>query len=230
MSAVSWDPGLGVRERLAGGDSSTGGLQPDAVARAHQALLRQHDLQFDFAPWRQPATPDWLKQLLGWIGRGMVALGPAFKIIFWVGLAIAAVALLYFVGRELAALRGWGLRRRAAKPAALDADWRPSAGRARILLADADRLAAEGRFGEAVHLLLFRSVDDIDQRWPDLVRPALTSRDIAAHAGLPQAARHAFGDLAAVVERSFFGGAQVSAAEFAACRDAYAAFALPEAA
>jgi hypothetical protein len=209
---------------LAGGGGSTAGA--DTVAQAHQALLRQHDLQFDFAPVRQTETPDWLKRLLDWIGHGMVALGPAFKIIFWAGLAFAAAALLYFVVREFARMRGWGLRKRPAKPADLDVDWRPAAGRARTLLADADRLAAEGRFDEAVHQLLFRSVEDIDERWPNLVRPALTSRDIAAHAGLPETARMTFGGLAAVVERSFFGGAQVSAADFAACRDAYAAFAL----
>jgi hypothetical protein len=67
--------------------------------------------------------------------------------------------------------------------------WRPDAAVARVLLADADALAAKGRYAEAAHLLLRRSVQDIEGSRPRLVRPALTSRDIAAHPGLPDAAR-----------------------------------------
>lgn len=205
----------------------------DGIARAHQALLAQHDLQFDFAPaLAPPKPPHWLAALLEWlartIGHGMKALSPAFPIIFWGGLAIIAIMVLVFIAREIVGPRGWGLRKKGVGPANLDADMRPSAAKARTLLADADRLAAEGQFGEAVHLLLFRSIEDIDARWPHLLRPALTSRDIAAHAGLPPTARDTFAGLARVVERSFFGGAKVGAEDFAHCRDAYAAFALAD--
>jgi hypothetical protein len=218
----------GVGAKVTAGDGLAAGVHPDAIARAHQALLAQHDLQFDFSVPPVVTPPDWLKQLISAIGHGIAALGPAFKFIFWAGLAAVAVALLIFVLRDVAGLRGFWPKKRARDTSAdHSAEWRPAAARARTLLADADRLAAEGRYDEAAHLLLVRSIEDIDQRWPNLVRPALTSRDIAAHEGLPQAARTTFAGLAQVVERSLFGGAPVGASDFAACRRAYAAFALP---
>jgi hypothetical protein len=209
-----------------GSTAGAGGAAPDAVARAHQALLAQKDLQFDFNVVKIPDPPPWLKAL----GDFLIAAGPVFKVIFWVGLALGAAAILFFVAREVLGLRLPGRKRRAAKPGVTDLEWRPSAERARTLIEDADRLAAQGRFDEAVHLLLFRSIDDIDERWPGLVRPALTSREIAGLSQAPYAARLTFSGIAKVVERSFFGGQGVSAADFATCRAAYEAFALPAAA
>jgi hypothetical protein len=195
-----------------------------ALSAAHQALLRQRGLQFDFpayVPPPPPKVPGWLEPLL----RLLEALGPAFKWVFIGGLALGAALLLFFLGRELIYSR---LPRRKPKaPAGEDSDWRPSEQAARTLLEDADRLAAQGRFEEAVHLLLFRSIEDIAARRPRLVRPALTSRDLAGAEGLPGEARRAFSAIAAAVERSFFGGRSVDAAGFAECRRAYEAFALP---
>jgi len=201
-----------------------------AFERAHAALLKQSDLQFSFHPVVVPQPPEWLQALARWLGRMVLAIAPAFKFIFWGGLAIGAGLILYFLVWDLLALRlGW--RRSAkARPVELQSEWKPTAAKARTLLEDADRLAAEGRYDEAVHILLFRSIDDIDQRWPNTVRPALTSRDIAAHDHLSETARRTFMGIAEVVERSFFGGAQVGAVDFKACREAYAAFALPVAA
>jgi hypothetical protein len=126
--------------------------------------------------------------------------------------------------RELMAARFPSLRR---KPKVLtEPEWRPSAARARTLLEDADRLAAAGRYGEAVRLILFRSIEDIDERWPGQVRPALTSRDISALEILPGSARQTFSGIARVVEHSLFGGRPVSAEGFAQCRGAYETFAL----
>ena len=90
---------------------------------------------------------------------------------------------------------------------------------------DADALAEQGRFGEAVHLILFRSIDDLAGRKPGSVRPALTSRDIAAMDAIPAPARSAFGHIADVVERSFFGGRPLGQVDFRDCRTAYERFA-----
>ena len=93
------------------------------------------------------------------------------------------------------------------------------------LLDDADSLAAQGRFGEAIHLLLFRSIDDLAGRRPGVVRPALTSRDIADLDVLPSQPRAAFTRLAQAFERAFFGGQPVGAEVFDAARRDYEAFA-----
>ena len=104
-------------------------------------------------------------------------------------------------------------------------DWRPEPATALALLDDADGLAAQGRFGEAIHLLLFRSIDDLSGRRPGAVRPALTSRDIANLDVLPSQPRAAFARLAQAVERAFFGGQPVGSDVFDAARRDYEAFA-----
>ena len=79
-------------------------------------------------------------------------------------------------------------------------EWRPDAGAAQILLAEADALAARGDYDEAVHLLLRRSVADIAGRLPDFLRPSLTARDIAGARSVPARARNAFAEIARIVE------------------------------
>ena len=198
-------------------------VSPDTLARAHDGLLKQGDLQFDFPAWQPPPPPpDWLRPLADLIR----AIAPIFPYIFYGGLILGGAAILFFLLREFLGIRLPSFRRKA-KGIELQDDWRPSEARARTLLEDADRLAAQGRYGEAVHLLLFRSIEDMDERWPNLVHPALTSRDIAAHRGLPEGARTTFGDIARVVERSFFGGHELAADDFDFCRGAYERFALP---
>lgn len=125
----------------------------------------------------------------------------------------------------------WRLPRwRRAAPAFEAADeeeWRPDFAPARSWLEEADALAAQGRFAEAIHHLLFRSIEDIARRRPHLVRPALTSRELAAADAVPNGARGLFARIAALVERSLFGGRAVGPSDWSDARAAYADFALP---
>ncbi len=194
----------------------------EAIRQAHARLLEDRTLQFEMAAFEPPEPPAWL----AWVAELFGAVAPFLMWIFWGGLALGAALVLFFIAREIIRLRFPGRR----KPKTIDApepEWRPDAQAARTLLADADRLAAEGRFGEAVHLLLIRSIEDIDSRRPRTVKPALTARDIASLEALPPSARPAFRQIAAVVELSLFGGAEVSGERFSACRQAYEDFALP---
>ncbi len=194
----------------------------DGIAAAHAELLRDRGFQFDRTTFNPPKPPEWL----AWIGKAFEAIAPLLKWVFWIGVAIIAALILYALVREV-----MRLRLPAAKPKAVEApaelEWRPDAAAARDLLAAADRLAGEGRFAEAAHLILLRSVDDIESRRPRAVGPALTTREIASLSALPEAARPAFAKIGRVVERSLFGGAQVDATDFAECRRDYEAFALP---
>jgi hypothetical protein len=193
------------------------------LAAAHQTLLKTPGLQFDFTGVSQPKPPSWLKPL----GEFLEVIAPVLKYVFWGGLILGLALLLFLIGRELIGVRlGWKKKKAGAAKAP---EWRPEPAAARALLEDADSLAAEGRFDEAVHLLLFRSIDDLSGRRPGAVRPALTTRDIAALDAMPPQAREAFGRIARVVERGFFGGRPVAAGDFAACREAYQGFALAEA-
>jgi hypothetical protein len=195
----------------------------DAFARAHEALLRDKTLQFEPTVRVEPPPPEWLKAFVEALG----AIAPYLAYVFWGFLILGGAIILYFLARELITARWPSLK--PNKGPALGAEaWRPSVAKARTLLEDADRLAAAGRFAEAVHLILFRSIEDIEGKRPDLIRPALTSRDIAGLEGVPQAVRRTFSEIARVVERSFFGGRPVGADEFAACRKAYEGFAFTE--
>jgi hypothetical protein len=92
------------------------------------------------------------------------------------------------------------------------------------LLGDIDKLAAGGSYDEAVHLLLVRSVADINAFRPDLVRRHYSARDIRSHPLLPEAARPAFTEIVRCVEKSYFAGIAATRADFEACRAAYTAF------
>jgi len=96
------------------------------------------------------------------------------------------------------------------------------------LLEDADRLAAQGLFAEATHLLLKRSVNHIAEARPDWLGPSITSREIAALPMLPERARSAFGAIATRVERSLFALRDLDRDDWTAARAAYADFALAE--
>ena len=192
------------------------------LAAAHAALLKTPGLQFDFAGAPPvPPPPGWLEPLL----RLLQALGPVLKYVFWGGLILGALVIVCLILRELAPA-SWFRRKRAV---VATADWRPAPEAARALLEDADGLAAAGRFEEAIHLRLFRSIEDLRARRPGAVRPALTSRDIAGLGVLPTQPRDAFARLARLVELTFFGGRPADAETFGAARRDYEAFAFPEA-
>lgn len=190
------------------------------LAAAHKALLGTPGIQFDFGAPPPPAPPAWLEPLLEFLQ----AIGPALAYVFWGGLIVGAALIVYFIAREFVP-ETWFRRPRGKTPVA---DWRPDEGAARALLEDADRLAADGRYDEAIHILLFRSIDDLVSRRPGAVRPALTSRDIAGLEVLPADARTAFARLAQAVERAFFGGRPADAETFGSARRDYEAFAFAE--
>ena len=105
-----------------------------------------------------------------------------------------------------------------------DAPWRPTRDAVVALLGDIDKLAAAGDYDEAVHLLLVRSVADINAFRPDLVRKHYSARDIRSHPLLPEAARPAFTEIVRCVEKSYFAGIAATRTDFEACRAAYTAF------
>jgi hypothetical protein len=192
-----------------------------------------------------PGPPKWLRALFEAIGDALRPIGSALRwignlmpeapyarLLLWMVLAVIALAAVVMVYRQLRH-RGWRLPFRPKAAAALaeteEEQWLPEAAPVRSWLQEADMLASQGRFAEAVHLLLFRSIEDIARRRPQIVRPALTSREIAAAEAIPLSARTLFERIARLVERSLFGGRDVDAREWQAARAAYADFALPKA-
>lgn len=201
-----------------------------AVDRAHAAYLNDGELQLerpeeeiDLAPPREP--PGWLAA----IGRFLSALGPVFQVVFYIAAALVVLGILYFLFGEAIRLRFGG--KKDAKIRTEDdvlADIRPDAAAARSLLEEADALARQGRFAEAVHLLLFRSIEDIQERVEGGVPTSLTAREIAGLGKLPERAKRGLKPIIMVVERSFFGGRAVDADGWQEARRSYEDFAFGE--
>lgn len=195
----------------------------DAFARAHARVLADPSIQFALPTVPRPHPPAWVEALIRLIREAW----PVLRVLVWVGLGVIALAILLQISRRLLGIRlPW---RKGAADDASDAEpeWRPDGAPTRALLAEADRLAAQGRYAEAARLILHRSVEDIAARRPGLVRPATTSRDLAATPGLPAAARPAFAAISGVVETSLFADRGATGEAWAKARAAYTDFALP---
>ncbi len=220
------------------GDSKAAAPAGD-FASDWRALRADDDIQF--APITEPqavppepaSEPGWiadvdefLKWLLGPVVDffGMLGrlLGISAYAIMWIVIALAVALVLLLIWRHLVPL---ATRLRETAQSESD-EWVPDAGEALALLDDADRLAAEGRYDEATHLLLQRSVGQIAAARPDLLEPSSTAREISVLPALPEAARNAFAVIAGRVERSLFALRRLSVDDWHAARAAYADFAL----
>jgi hypothetical protein len=216
-----------------GTGASIEGARPDSFAGDWQALRADHDIQFapvEIPPPQPP--PEWMKDLSEFLSTffkpvgefvGALAqlLGMSAPVLLWILGALVVVFLAVLVWRIVAPL---ARRRREAEQA--EPDWTPDTSEALALLEDADRLAAEGHYDEATHLLLRRSVGQIAAARPDLLEPSTTAREISVLPALPDAARNAFAVIAGRVERSLFALRSLSADDWRAARAAYADFAL----
>ncbi|RZM05554.1 MAG: DUF4129 domain-containing protein [Sphingomonas sp.] len=217
----------------------------DRLATAHAALRADPSIQFTLtrsAP--PPEPPAWLRTLGRWladlfrpIGRflrwltSLMPDAPYARILLWMLLAGIAAAVIWMIVERIRSGE-WRLpapRRRGEAAADRGGEaWAPDEAPARAWLSAADQLAGEGRFAEAIHYLLFHSIDDIARRRPALRRPSLTSRELAATVLLPAAVRPLFARIAGLVERSLFGGRPVGSEEWEIARAAYADLALPQ--
>ena len=209
---------------------------------AYKSLRADPSVQFNLtpaAPERKP--PAWLEAFFKWLGELLEPVGRFFqwlgsflpdaayaRIFLWTVLAVALLASCWALYNRLRHGR-WALRPpRTTEAAEIDdeLDWAPDERLSRSWLQEADALAREGRYAEAAHHLLIRSVEDIMSRRPNLVRPALTSREIARAQGLPQRAGELFAGIAGLVERSLFGGRPVGESDWLEARERYSQFAL----
>lgn len=200
---------------------------------AHQALLDAENLQFErpveTVDLPQPREPS---PFFKWLGQLLRGLGPIFQAIFYLGAAAIAAGILYFILRQIPNIRLRSLRTKAKTSTETDhviSNVRPDQKKARAWLEEADALAKEGRFSEAVHLLLFRSIEDIQSKRKAPIPSALTAREIERLDGLPPGPRDALRPIIALVERSFFGGQSVNAENWTSARKAYESFAFGEA-
>ncbi len=200
----------------------------DTIREAHADYLRKGGLQFE-RPEREPEAiepppppPGWLRAF----ARFLESLGPLFTYLFYAVAALVVLGVLYFLFGEALRVRfgGSGDGKLNSGDDVIP-DFRPEASAARSLLEEADALARAGKFAEAVHLLLFRSIEDLQTRLETGVPRSLTAREIGQLNHLPTRARTALGPIIRIVERSFFGGRDVDESGWTEARASYEEFA-----
>lgn len=208
---------------------------PKDYDRIHKAYLETDDLQlerptdltyrpdiepdFDFDP--SPA-PKWLQNIASF-------LGVIFRLLFYVGIGIVILGVLYFIITQATDLQFGRPKDKKGNPDDIYVDVRPDKALARSLLEEADALARQGRFSEAVHLLLFRSIEDIQSKLGNSLAPSMTSREIGMMERLPAQAKAALSPIIKIVERSFFGAQDVDEIGWKDARASYEDFAFGDA-
>ncbi len=134
--------------------------------------------------------------------------------LIWIGLIIAAALILYALRDSLPFLlrgaRDWETDGAGAGESAL--------ARRIDALAAADALSREGRFVEAMHMLLLQGLTDIREHSREPFADSLTSREILRGARLSAEGRTSLRAIIAAVERTYFGGYPAEPGDYAACR------------
>jgi len=163
-------------------------------------------------PMRRPWNPpDWV---------GLIV-----QIMFWLLIGVLVLLAVFYLGREVPT---WLGRRRQLKPGAAPmVQGTPVAidSQLRDALNRADRLAADGQFAEALHLLLLHSFDYLKRHLGGVYGPSSTAREILHRSRLPETGRRSLGAIVDAAEISYFGGRPVDGGIYAACRRHYQAFA-----
>jgi len=161
-------------------------------------LLRKGDYQTSLpAEWKPPTRVS-----LHWLG-----------LLLWIVLAVAlAVVVLLALVWLARRLRGG---RVDAEVSGEGASEEPVA----IPIASAEALAADGRWAEAIHALLLKTLEALSAA--ARLAPSLTSREIVAQVRVAPRAREALAGLVLAVELSRFGGASADAADYARCLERF---------
>lgn len=201
--------------------AASDGSAERAFTEAHEQLRADQSLQFQMDSIQPQPPPPWLEP----VARFIEAIAPVLVWVFWGGVAIVVALILYVIVTEIMRRMPGRKKKEAVEPQPAP-QYRPAVARAKALLEEADRLAAEGRYSEAARVLLHRSIEDLERVFSLAIGPGLTSREIARLDPLSPQGRDVFSGIARAVEMSLFGGRPLGAGDFATCREAYASFAL----
>ncbi len=175
---------------------------PERIREQAAAILKQSAYQTTL-PGPRTATR---------LALPMDAIAFLLRALLIAGVVIAVVLAATWVARRL---------RRGAEDAAIGAP-EPADPIARITIGEAQQLAAEGRFGEAIHALLLETLEALSRA--ARLAPSLTSREIVSRVRMAPGARDALADLVAAVEISYFGSEVPGEADYQACLARFHAF------
>ncbi len=140
----------------------------------------------------------------------------------WVAVVVGVIVLLYIFRDMIPILRaGRGGAWAEDEIAALDTGSRAPD----VVLEVADDLAAQGRFVEAMHVLLLQALADIRRRLHEQFANSMTSREILRSRQLADTLRRPLREVISRVEWTYFGGHPAAREDYLACRSSFGALA-----
>lgn len=149
-------------------------------------------------------------------------LGRIINVLMWGGLLVGAALLAFWIGTELLAFGADDAALAEDAPAAQDG---PDLRVIERPLGDAEELAARGEYGEAIHTLLLRTLQELVRSAEVRVSAAMTSREILGRVPLAAEARASLAGLITAVEVTHFGDDPATAADYERCRAQFQRFA-----
>lgn len=188
--------------------AATAQTKPSPQDLADQAI-RRLDLQTEL-PRDEEEDPAWTLNL------------PPETI--WV-VVVIGLAILAYAFRDMIPGLGFGLRSDFESGDDGGAPGRTIPRAPDVVLGAADALAAEGRFAEAMHVLLLQALAAIRRRLEEPFADSLTSREILGSRRLSDALRMPLRDVVHRVEWTYFGEYPAAEADYLACRASFHALA-----
>ena len=176
---------------------------PQEVQKTAEQVIRKLDLQTTLP--REPEKPRFTFTL------------PAE--VLWLVIIVALGVLLYAFRDFIPIIGQWG-RGGTWTPDEAPSDGGETHAPAAVLGA-ADDLAAEGRFVEAMHVLLLQSLADIRAGLDEQFADSLTSREILRSTRLSAAGRASLQDIVSRVEWTYFGEHPAELPDYVACRASF---------
>jgi hypothetical protein len=169
----------------------------------YQTHLPQHEAPKDLAEGQgQPQFPSSAK--LPDVAIPVISAGAELARIVFIVLLVAVIALvLAWLVQTLSHRMAKG--RQSAEDEA-EVKGEDAGPRRELDVEDATRLAAEGRYGEAIHALLLAAIQHFASRARLTIQPSRTSRELARLLPLSGESRAKFDELVMAVERTLFGG------------------------
>ena len=138
----------------------------------------------------------------------------------WIAVIVSVIILLYAFRDMIPVLRAGRSGTWAEdETAALQAGPRAP----EVVLDAADELAAQGRFVEAMHVLLLQALADIRRRLREEFADSMTSREILRSRQVSDALRRPLRDVISRVEWTYFGGHPAVRDDYLACRTSFSA-------
>jgi hypothetical protein len=174
----------------------------DIVQQSARRLGLQTDLPGEAAP-----RPEWFFQL-----------SPETKqIILWCVVILGGLVILWSLRDSLSY---FGRSRKIVGPG--DARLAPTeATRLAEAQVEADDLARLGHYGEAMHVLLLKSLSELCHRLGVTFAASLTSREILRGVQLSDLGRGALSDIIRSVEQTYYGGRAAGPSDYATCRSQF---------